>query len=174
MEKDTRKIHKTVLCGVLTALAMIFSYIESVIQIPLPVPGIKLGVPNIAIITVLYVVGTKEAVVVNFIRISLTAMLFGNFNSFLFSVAGAALSMLVMIILKKINFFSTVGVSVAGGVMHNLGQIIAAVFIMGSSAIIYYLPVLIIAGTLTGAVIGIVSAAAAERVERQVKKSIGQ
>ena len=170
--KESRRIYKMVMCGVLTALAMIFSYIESVIRIHLPIPGIKLGVPNIAIITVLYVVGTKEAITVNFIRISLTALLFGNINSFLFSMAGAILSMLTMIILKKINFFSTVGVSVAGGVMHNFGQIIAAAFIMGSSAIVYYLPVLIITGTVTGAVIGAVAALVAERVKRQAETNL--
>ena len=154
--KNSTRTQKLALCGVLTALAMIFGYIESVISVPLPVPGIKVGLPNIAIITILYVVGIKEAVAVNLIRITLTAVLFGNLNSFLFSMSGAVLSMIIMIILKKIQFFSSVGVSVAGGVLHNIGQIIAAVFIMGSGAIVYYLPVLMITGTVTGAVIGIV------------------
>ena len=160
--KNSTRTQKLALCGVLTALAMIFGYIESVISVPLPVPGIKLGLPNIAIITILYVVGIKEAVAVNLIRITLTAVLFGNLNSFLFSMSGAVLSM----ILKKIQFFSSVGVSVAGGVLHNIGQIIAAVFIMGSGAIVYYLPVLMITGTVTGAVIGIVSAMVVKRTER--------
>ena len=159
--KNSTRTQKLALCGVLTALAMIFGYIESVISVPLPVPGIKLGLPNIAIITILYVVGIKEAVAVNLIRITLTAVLFGNLNSFLFSMSGAVLSMIIMIILKKIQFFSSVGVSVAGG-----GQIIAAVFIMGSGAIVYYLPVLMITGTVTGAVIGIVSAMVVKRTER--------
>ena len=157
--KNSTRTQKLALCGVLTALALIFGYIESVISVPLPVPGIKLGLPNIAIITILYVVGIKEAVAVNLIRITLTAVLFGNLNSFLFS-------MIIMIILKKIQFFSSVGVSVAGGVLHNIGQIIAAVFIMGSGAIVYYLPVLMITGTVTGAVIGIVSAMVVKRTER--------
>ena len=163
--KNSTRTQKLALCGVLTALAMIFGYIESVISVPLPVPGIKLGLPNIAIITILYVVGIKEAVAVNLIRITLTAVLFGNLNSFLFSMSGAVLSMII-IILKKIQFFSSVGVSVAGGVLHNIGQIIAAVFIMGSGAIVYYLPVLMITGTVTGAVIGIVSAMVVKRTER--------
>ena len=163
--KNSTRTQKLTLCGVLTALAMIFGYIESVISVPLPVPGIKVGLPNIAIITILYVVGIK-AVAVNLIRITLTAVLFGNLNSFLFSMSGAVLSMIIMIILKKIQFFSSVGVSVAGGVLHNIGQIIAAVFIMGSGAIVYYLPVLMITGTVTGAVIGIVSAMVVKRTER--------
>ena len=132
---------KIALCGVLTALAMIFSYIESVIPVPIPVPGIKLGVANIAVITILYVLGVKEAIVINLLRIVLTSLLFGNVNSFLFSISGAALSLTIMIIMKKLDFFSCIGVSVCGGVMHNIGQIIAAVFIMGSEAIVFMLHV---------------------------------
>lgn len=154
------------MCGVMTALAMIFSYIESMIPIPLPVPGIKLGVANIAVITILYVLGVKEAVIINLLRIVLTSMLFGNFNSFLFSISGAILSLLIMIIMKKLDFFSYIGVSVCGGIMHNVGQIIAAVFIMGSGVIVYYLPVLIISGVFAGVVIGIVSGIVAKRVKK--------
>lgn len=159
---------KIALCGVLTALAMIFSYIESVIPIPIPVPGIKLGVANIAVITILYVLGVKEAIVINLLRIVLTSLLFGNVNSFLFSISGAALSLTIMIIMKKLNFFSCIGVSVCGGVMHNIGQIIAAVFIMGSEAIVFYLPVLIVSGVFTGIVIGVVSGIVAKHVRKVV------
>ena len=159
---------KIALCGVLTALAMIFSYIESVIPIPIPVPGIKLGVVNIAVITILYVLGVKEAIVINLLRIALTALLFGNVNSFLFSISGAVLSLTIMIIMKKLDFFSCIGVSVCGGVMHNVGQIIAAVFIMGSEAIVLYLPVLIVSGVFTGVVIGVVSGIVAKHVKKVV------
>lgn len=159
---------KIALCGVLTALAMIFSYIESVIPIPIPVPGIKLGVANIAVITILYVLGVKEAIVINLLRIALTALLFGNVNSFLFSISGAVLSLTIMIIMKKLDFFSCIGVSVCGGVMHNVGQIIAAVFIMGSEAIVLYLPVLIVSGVFTGVVIGVVSGIVAKHVKKVV------
>lgn len=159
---------KIALCGVLTALAMIFSYIESVIPVPIPVPGIKLGVANIAVITILYVLGVKEAIVINLLRIALTALLFGNVNSFLFSISGAVLSLTIMIIMKKLDFFSCIGVSVCGGVMHNIGQIIAAVFIMGSEAIVFYLPVLIVSGVFTGIVIGVVSGIVAKHVRKVV------
>lgn len=162
---STKKIAS---CGVLTALAMIFSYIESVIPIPIPVPGIKLGVANIAVITILYVLGVKEAIVINLLRIALTALLFGNVNSFLFSISGAVLSLTIMIIMKKLDFFSCIGVSVCGGVMHNVGQIIAAVFIMGSEAIVLYLPVLIVSGVFTGVVIGVVSGIVAKHVKKVV------
>jgi heptaprenyl diphosphate synthase len=159
---------KIALCGVLTALAMIFSYIESVIPVPIPVPGIKLGVANIAVITILYVLGVKEAIVINLLRIVLTSLLFGNVNSFLFSISGAALSLTIMIIMKKLDFFSCIAVSVCGGVMHNIGQIIAAVFIMGSEAIVFYLPVLIVSGVFTGVVIGVVSGIVAKHVRKVV------
>ncbi len=159
---------KIALCGVLTALAMIFSYIESVIPIPIPVPGIKLGVANIAVITILYVLGVKEAIVINLLRIALTALLFGNINSFLFSISGAVLSLTIMIIMKKLDIFSCIGVSVCGGVMHNVGQIIAAVFIMGSEAIVFYLPVLIVSGVFTGVIIGVVSGIVAKHVKKVV------
>ena len=157
-------VRTVTVCGVLTALAMIFSYIESMVTLPVPIPGIKLGIANIAVISVLYIVGWKEAVIINLIRITLTAILFGNMNSFLFSMAGGMLSIFVMVGLKQMKLFSVVGVSVAGGVTHNIGQIIAAVFLMESPAIAYYLPVLLIAGIVTGIVIGVVGGMVARRV----------
>lgn len=165
MNKRTRTI---ALCGVMTALAMIFGYIESLIPIPLPIYGIKLGVANIAIITVMYAIGNKEALIINCIRITLTAVLFGNLNSFIFSMSGGLLSFLVMVALRKTKLFSMVGVSVAGGVFHNVGQIIAAIFIMETGAIIYYLPVLVVTGIVTGIIVGIVSSLVAKRVKAAI------
>lgn len=150
--------------GVMTALAMIFSYIESLIPIPVPIPGIKLGIANIAIITVLYVLGSRQAVIINILRIALTAVLFGNFNSFLFSLAGGILSLIVMIALKHTKKFSIIGISVAGGAAHNIGQVTAAYLLMNTAAIYYYLPVLLIAGVVTGVVIGIVGGIVTQRV----------
>ena len=163
MSNRTKKI---TMCGLMTALAMIFSYIESLIPIPVPIPGIKLGIANMAVIVVMFTIGYSEAVLVDILRVVLTSMMFGNFNSFLFSISGAVLSIVVMGILKKTDKFSEVGISVAGGVMHNAGQIIAAVFIMETSAIAYYLPVLMISGIITGIVIGIVAALIIRRVEK--------
>lgn len=167
MKKNTVQI---TMGGVFTALAMIFSYIESMIPIPVPIPGIKLGVANIAVITVLYVLGSRQAVLINLLRITLTAVLFGNFNSFLFSMAGGILSLAIMILLKYCKVFSMIGVSVAGGVFHNIGQITAAVFLMDTTAIYYYLPVLLIAGVITGIVIGIVGGLLTQRVLPVLKK----
>lgn len=158
--KNTGRTKKIALGGILTALAMIFSYIESLI----PVPGVKLGIANIAIISVLYLLGSGQALLVNLLRITLTAVLFGNFNSFLFSMAGGMLSLLVMVILKKSGHFSIVGVSVAGGVFHNVGQITAAVFLMDTTAIYYYLPVLLIFGIVTGIIIGLMGGYVTQRV----------
>ena len=158
--KNTGRTKKIALGGILTALAMIFSYIESLI----PIPGVKLGIANIAIISVLYLLGSGQALLVNLLRITLTAVLFGNFNSFLFSMAGGMLSLLVMVILKKSGHFSIVGVSVAGGVFHNVGQITAAVLLMDTTAIYYYLPVLLIFGIVTGIIIGLMGGYVTQRV----------
>lgn len=169
---ESKKIKMLTVCGVITALSMIFSYIESVIMLalPIPVPGVKLGVANIAVIVLLYIYGWKEACIVNLIRITLTAILFGNINSFLFSMAGGILSVIVMVIFKKIRIFSVIGTSIAGGVAHNIGQIFAAVLIMESGAIAYYLPVLLISGIVTGIIIGIVGGMVSDRVRLAVDK----
>lgn len=163
-------IGKIATCGVLASMAMIFSYIESFIPMPPIVPGIKLGLANIAIIAVLFCVGAKEAFLVNIIRISIISVLFGNINTFMFSMAGGLLSLSVMTLLKKFKIFSIIAISIAGGVFHNVGQIVAAVFIMDTSAIIYYLPVLIVGGVITGIIIGIVSGLVTERVMPAIKR----
>ena len=160
------KSRSVAFCGVFTALAMIFSYVEALLPISIGIPGVKLGVANIAIIVVLYNVGSFEAVVVDVLRIALTGMLFGNMSTFLFSIAGGVLSIAVMVLLKRYSGLSMTGVSVAGGVTHNIGQVIAAVFLMQSPAIVYYLPVLLVAGSVTGIVIGSVGAMISSRVQK--------
>lgn len=169
MQKNTSRIKRIAFCGVFTALAMIFSYIESIIAIPIGIPGVKLGVANIAIIVVIYIVGYTEAVVVNFIRIALTGIMFGNIYSFLFSLAGGMLSVITMVLLKKTGIFSMLGVSIAGGVVHNIGQIIAAVFLMENKAIAYYLPALLATGIITGVIIGTVGQIIAKRINLAAK-----
>ena len=139
------------------ALAMIMSYIEVLVPLSFAVPGIKMGLANIVIIFVLYKFGIKEAALVSLIRVILVSLLFSNVMAMWYSLAGAVLSLSVMWVLKKIDKFSVMGVSVAGGVMHNVGQIIMAIILLGTEQIALYLPVLIITGTVTGIVIGIVS-----------------
>lgn len=143
--------------GLTIALAMIMSYIEALVPLSFAVPGIKMGLANIVIIFVLYKIGTKEAILVSLIRVILVSLLFSNIMAMAYSIAGAVLSLSVMWVLKKTDKFSVVGVSIAGGIMHNVGQIIMAVILLGTEQIALYLPVLIITGTATGVVIGIVS-----------------
>ena len=145
-------VKKTAKIGMFIALAMIFSYIEAIIPINFGIPGIKLGIANIVVVTSLYVLGFKET-----IGILLMGILFGNVFSLIYSFSGGILSLMGMIICKKFKLFSTVGVSVVGGVLHNLGQLIAASIVLNNLSIAYYFSVLLVSGVVTGFVIGIVS-----------------
>ena len=129
--------------GMLCCVAMIFSFIESQIPSFVAIPAIKLGLPNIVIIVVLYKLGFKEAVLVNVVRMLLTSLLFGNLMMLAYSMGGAILSMLAMLIMKKLKF-NVITVSVLGGIFHNIGQIIVAAIVVSTAELLYYLPVLII------------------------------
>lgn len=142
--------------AVFTALAMIFSYIEAVIPFNFGIPGVKIGIANIVIVTALYRFGVKEAVGISFIRVFLIGLLFGNIVSLIYSLSGAVLSLIGMIICKKLKL-SIIGVSAVGGVLHNTGQLSAALIILQSAAVTYYLPVLLVSGLITGILIGIVA-----------------
>ena len=160
----TKNTKKVAFIGLSIALAMILSFVER--QIPELAPGIKVGLPNLVMVFLLYRVGAKETVMVSIIRILLMAMLFGNIQTLAFSIAGAVLSLTGMILLKKTNLFSCVAVSVVGGILHNVGQIIAACFWTQTAQIVYYLPVLLISGTLAGTIIGIVAGLLVKRLEK--------
>ena len=153
--------------GICAAIAMVLSYLESLIPLSFAVPGIKLGLANIAVVFVLYKLGAKEAVFVSLIRIVWMAILFGNVMTLAYSVAGAVLSLTAMILLKRSERFSTVGVSVIGGILHNTGQILVAMLIMETAQIVYYLPILCVSGIAAGVAIGIVSAILVKRVPVQ-------
>ena len=144
---------------------MILSFVESQIPSFFPIPGIKLGLANIAVIFALYRLSIKDAIVVSLIRVVVVSTLFGTSLTLAYSLSGAVLSLLIMVLLKKSDRFSIVGVSVAGGISHNIGQIIMAIILMHNSVISYYLPFLIISGIVTGVVIGLVSAKIVERVK---------
>jgi heptaprenyl diphosphate synthase len=146
------------------ALAMILSYIESFIPLSFAVPGIKLGLANIVVIFVLYKFGWKEAIVVSLLRILWLAILFGNMLTLAYSVAGGILSLAAMILLKKTDRFSTVGISVTGGILHNVGQIAVAAIVMETAQIVYYLPVLCVSGIAAGVAVGVVAAILIKRV----------
>ncbi|MDE6663219.1 MAG: Gx transporter family protein [Lachnospiraceae bacterium] len=148
---------KTVTLGFLLALSMILSYIESVLPLSIGIPGIKLGLPNLIVVILLYLYGEKEALAVNILRIVLSGFMFGNLFAILYALAGALFSFTVMFIMKKTNVFSIVGVSIGGGVFHNIGQLIVAMFVVETYAPIFYLPVLLAAGVATGFIIGLIS-----------------
>ena len=151
--------------GIFTALAMIFGYVEVLIPFSVGIPGVKLGIANIVVVTGLYVLRTQEIFLISLVRILLTGLLFGNGMTLLYSLAGGLLSFLIMYISKKFRLFSMVGVSVSGGVFHNMGQLLAAMTVLGSGKIIYYFPVLIVAGIVTGTLIGVLS----ERIVKAVR-----
>ena len=157
-ERSLASISRRVSSGaMLVALAMIFSYVESLIPINLGIPGIKLGVANLVTVTGLYILAPMEVLLVVILRVLLVGFMFGNGMSILYSLAGGILSFLVMLLLKQIKGFSMIGVSIAGGVSHNIGQIVVAMCVLENTKLVYYLPVLMIAGTITGILIGVVS-----------------
>ena len=155
---------KTAYLGVFAALAIIFGYIESLIPFHIGVPGVKLGVANIITVVMLYKAGLKEAGLVTVMRVFVSGFLFSNAFSILYSLSGCILSLSIMGYLKKRDWFSIYGVSMAGGIAHNIGQIAIASIVMETVSIWYYLPVLMISGVLTGLVIGIVSNEMLERI----------
>ena len=144
--------------------AMILSYIESKIPPFVAIPGIKVGLANIAVIFTLYKFGARDAIIVSFLRVLLVSMLFGTGVSLIYSVSGAILSLAVMILLKKLTPLGEAAVSVCGGVMHNVGQIAAASFMLSTNVVIYYLPFLVVSGTIAGIAVGITSAALVKKI----------
>lgn len=149
--------NKVAYMGLFLSLALICGYVESLIPFYFGVPGIKLGLTNIVVVMVLYCIGTKEAFGISVLRIILAGFLFGNMFSIIYSLAGGILSFLVMYLLKKCTKLKVISVSVAGGISHNIGQLIVAAIVVSNYNILYYGTVLIVAGLITGFVIGIIS-----------------
>ena len=163
--RDSRTAsRKIALCAMLMALAMIFSYVEVLIPINLGVPGIKLGVANLVVVVGLFFLPAGEVLMISVARILLMGYLFGNGMSILYSLAGAALSLTVMTFMKKKSGFSILGISVAGGVSHNIGQLIIASLITMTSGLIYYAPALLISGVITGLLIGTLTGEVLKRI----------
>lgn len=154
--QSQNKAGQVAFLGFMLALALILSYVESLLPLTIGIPGVKLGLANLAVLLTLYAFGWKMALELNVLRVVLSGFLFGNLVAILYSMAGAVLSFGVMVILKKYHFrMSTV--SIAGGVFHNLGQLVVAICVVENIHLLYYLPWLLAAGILTGALIGIVS-----------------
>lgn len=163
---QTKNVQKMTLLGFLLAVSMILSYVESQIPFFFGVPGMKLGLPNMAVVMILYLYGWKEGLVVNVLRIVLTGFLFGNLSMILFSLSGAAASFVMMLVLKKTDLFDITGVSMGGGWAHNIGQILVAMFVVKTSGMLYYLPVLAVAGLVTGFLNAVIARQVIPRVAR--------
>jgi len=155
---------KVALYGLLTALAFVLSYIEAQIPVFFAMPGMKLGLTNLVILFSLYRMSSRDALLLNVVRMILVAATFGNLFSLAYSLAGGILSWLAMILLKRTKKFSMVGVSVAGGVAHNVGQILVAIFVLETGKLIYYLPVLLVSGLAAGVVVGILGGELVKRI----------
>ena len=155
--------------GLCTALALILAYVEILIQPLFPsLPGIKMGLPNVVIVFLLYRRGAGTAMGVSLVRILLVSILFGNVMALWYSLAGAILSLGVMFLLRWLNWLSPVGVSVAGGVTHNVGQIIAAMLLLDTVELGYYLVVLTVTGTVAGVLVGLCGGLLIRKIPRKL------
>ena len=160
------KTKKVATLGLCIALSMVLSFIEHQIPPLVAVPGVKVGLPNLVMVFMLYKIGWKETAVVSLIRVVLVSMIFGSVVSMAYGLVGATLSLIGMTLLKKTKLFSTIAVSVVGGVLHNIGQIATACVVMGTAQIVYYLPVLLISGTIAGVVIGFISGLLVKKLDK--------
>ena len=156
MKKQKISAKTVALMSKMIALAMIFSYVETMIPINFGIPGVKLGLANLVIVAAIYLFGGKQAFLISIVRIFLSGFMFGNLASIMYSLAGGLLSLAVMLLLKKTDKLSILAVSVMGGICHNIGQLIVAMLVVENLKLIFYVPVLLISGFLTGLLIGIV------------------
>lgn len=167
---DSKKGKNIALFGMMVALAFTFSYLESLIPFNFGIPGVKLGLANLVVVVALYTMKPGEAFFIAIIRIFLAGLTFGNVYSLAYSLCGGILSFAVMQLTKKTTL-SIIGVSMLGGISHNIGQIIVAAILMETARIAYFLPVLLVAGLLTGLLLGIISKQIVSRLEKIKTKS---
>ena len=163
MSNKTKRISSY---GMLLALAVVLGYVEAIIPINIGIPGVKMGIPNIVTVVSLYTIGAAPAFVIALLRILIIATLFGNMMTLAYSLCGFALSFLSMLLLRKPGGFSRTSVSITGGVMHNVGQLVCAVFLLKASILYMYFPVLLAAGIAAGLVIGLLSSLLVDRIGR--------
>lgn len=166
------KVKNIAFYGMMTALALIFSYLESFIPVNalIPIPGVKLGFANIVVVFALYMMKPVDAIIIGILRVLLSGLLFGNPMTIAYSLVGCFLSWLVMTLTKNTKL-SVVGVSMLGGIMHNIGQLIVAVVLTSTVRIAYYLPVLLVSGMATGLVMGFASKLVIDRINK-IKKNV--
>ena len=164
--KKKSSAQKVALYGVLIALAMVLSYVEMLIPLPVGIPGVKPGLANLVVFLALYTMTAREAFLISMVRILLVSITFGNGSAFLYSMAGGILSFLVMWIFQKKDFLLPAGVSIAGGIAHNVGQLLMAAVILENGAVFTYFPVLLAAGCITGGIIGCLGEQIRKRIIR--------
>ena len=170
--KNEQKIKRLCIYGLLIALAFVLSYLESLIPLAAVgffVPGMKIGLANIVVMVALYTMGARDAFALALIRILLVAATFGNSVSMIYSLGGGLLSYAVMVLLKKAGVFGMVTVSIAGGIFHNVGQIVMAMLVLENAGVMAYLPVLFVSGSVTGLVIGLLGGEVAKRIRGVMK-----
>ena len=155
---------KVAVYGMLVALAFLLSYVETLIPFSFAIQGIKLGLANLVVITALYCVGERGAFAVSMVRIVLTGLTFTSLSVMLYSLGGGLLSFFCMVLAKRFTSFGITGVSVLGGVTHNLGQLLVAVLVVRTGSLLYYFPALLAAGTVAGALIGLLGKMVTERL----------
>lgn len=166
----TKGLNKTAYMGLLTALALILSYVENLISFQPGIPGVKIGLANLAVLICLYLFGWREALILTVAKAVLSGLLFGSLFMISYSMAGALCSALTMILLKKCGLFHVPAVSAAGGVMHNMGQLLIALFVVETYSLVYYVPVLIISGLVTGIVIGMAASLVLPYIKNILKR----
>lgn len=159
------KTKKITLFSLFGAIAIIFGYIEMLFPVPLPIPGIKLGLGNIAVLVTLYIFNNKTAWFIMLIKVFVTSILFSTPLTLIYSLAGGILSLIIITIMKKFNF-NIITVSIGGGIFHNVGQLFTAGVILKNINILYYLPILIIAGSIMAVTVGVVSKIIIERLKK--------
>jgi heptaprenyl diphosphate synthase len=164
---------KIAMLGILAALAIIIAYIERLFPLPVPIPGVKLGLANAIVIIALYTLGARAALCISILRIAVVGLLFGSIFGMVYGLAGGLLSFAVMLGAKRAGIFGIVGISVFGGVFHNMGQIAMAAVIVQNVRLFYYAPMLIIAGVIAGIAVGYASGLTLSRVEGIIHRHFG-
>ena len=170
MEQKKTEIRKIAYLSLFLALALILSYVESLIPFSFGIPGVKLGLTNVIVVWLLYLMGSKEAVGVSVMRILLAGFMFGNAFSIIYSLAGGLLSFAAMYLLKKTDTLNLISISITGGLFHNIGQLAIAAAIVSNYHILYYIPVLLWAGAMTGLLIGLISQEMILRLYRMMER----
>lgn len=169
-EGDRQSLGRTAYMGLLLAFALILSYVETLIPFQTGMPGIKLGLANLAVVFCLYLFGAKEALLLTVMKAVISGAMFGSLFMAAYSLSGAVFSGAVMIGMKRTGWFHVPVVSAAGGVMHNMGQLLVAAFAVRIYGLVYYVPFLLAAGLVTGIIIGITAALALPYIQKIVRK----